>query len=241
MLLGMLNPSIIKETPDKPNIFLDRRLKNSNIDIASTAESVYLPELKELVELGAEYPVTLCYMPLEWCSDAQLVAIELLGEPQLDSTPYAIVFSTQDQSITSHIMRQLKMANPTLRLVFCSTTLGMGFDSPCVSRIIHAKPARTMVEFVQQLGRAGRQGQRSTAITYFNASDIAANVPGMMDDMREYCQTDNCLRLTMLKAFGYSEPAKELPGCQCCVNCRKSCECSECQSMKQDWLTIRVC
>ena len=172
----MDSPKIISETPDKPNIYLQRIVKPPNIDIIECAESVYAPELKKLLQLRSSYPVTLCYMPLEWCSDAQSLAVELFGEPCITDTLYAIVFSTQDNSITSHVMKELKKKKPSLRLVFCSSSLGMGFDSPCITRIIHGKPPRTMIDFVQQLGRAGRSGQSSESVMYYNSSDIAARV-----------------------------------------------------------------
>ena len=228
-LLGMDSPKIISETPDKPNIYLQRIVKPPNIDIIECAESVYAPELKKLLQLRSSYPVTLCYMPLEWCSDAQSLAVELFGEPCITDTLYAIVFSTQDNSITSHVMKELKKKKPSLRLVFCSASLGMGFDSPCITRIIHGKPPRTMIDFVQQLGRAGRSGQSSESVMYYNSSDIAANIPGLSDDIRKYCQTSDCLRLTMLAVFGFKEKAVDLTGCQCCSNCSSQCQCDSCK------------
>ena len=227
-MLCMQDPVTVSETPDKPNMFFDRVQKPPNIDIVDCAESIYVPQLKDLVSLGKDYPVTLCYMPLEWCSDAQSFAVSLLGEPCLTNTPYAILFSTQDHCIVSHVLQQLKLDSPTLRLIFCSSSVGMGFDSPCISRVIHAKPPRNMIDFIQQVGRAGRVGQKALSLLYFNASDISINIEGMSDNMRKYCTTEACLRLTMLSVFGYEERAQEMTGCECCCNCKLNCVCSLC-------------
>ena len=42
----------------------------------------------------------------------------------------------QDNYINKHVMKELEKEKPVLRLVFCSSALGMGFDSPSASRII---------------------------------------------------------------------------------------------------------
>lgn len=53
---------------------------------------------------------------------------------------------------------------------------------------------------MQESGRAGRGGQPSRATLYFNKSDIAANRPGMTDETRRYCKSDDlCLRLLLVK------------------------------------------
>lgn len=189
-------------------------------------ENVFLPELEGVRDLQGEYPVTLCYMPLQWCSDAQAMAISMFGKPNLYSSRYAILFSSQDKVVTTHVIQELKKVNPFLRLVFCSSTVGMGFDSPSISRIVPARPPKTVSDFVQQIGRAGRMGQTSVSIVYFNSSDIARNVQGMSDEMRHFCQTEGCLREEMLKSFGFSH---EITDCKCCCNCLPNCECVICR------------
>jgi superfamily II DNA helicase RecQ len=101
----------------------------------------------------------------------------------------------------------------------------MGYDSPS---IFHAKPARNVVDYIQQIGHAGRSGQESCAVLYFNSSDIGMNVQGLAEEMVEYCTTNECLRRTLLKNFG-CEPAVELLPCKCCSNCAVNCSCCSCQ------------
>ena len=36
----------------------------------------------------------------------------------------------------------LKKGIPRIRLIFCTSSLGMGFDSPSIDRVIHCKPPR---------------------------------------------------------------------------------------------------
>ena len=51
------------------------------------------------------------------------------------------------------------------------------------------------------MGRAGRDGLLSTAILYYNASDIATNVEYMQDEMRQFCTTMRCKRQFLAAYF----------------------------------------
>ena len=66
-------------------------------------------------------------------------------------------FSSQHESVKDYFVQELKKEQPRLRLVFCSAVLGMRFDSPSVERIIHGKPPKRIVDFIQEVGRAGRK------------------------------------------------------------------------------------
>ena len=44
---------------------------------------------------------------------------------------------------------------------------------PHVSRIIHICPPSSLEAYMQEIGRAGRSGRKSSAVMYYNNSDIA--------------------------------------------------------------------
>jgi superfamily II DNA helicase RecQ len=47
-----------------------------------------------------------------------------------------------------------------------------------------------------EIGRAGRKGQKATALMYFNKNDLAKNRKGLSEAMVQYCKrNDQCLRL----------------------------------------------
>lgn len=86
---------------------------------------------------------------------------------------------------------------------------------------MHFRPPTSLEKYMQESGRAGRGGQPSRATLYFNKSDIAANRPGMTDEMRRYCKSDDlCLRLLLVKHFGFSETLFEGEKKNCCSSCR---------------------
>jgi superfamily II DNA helicase RecQ len=191
-----------------------------------------MPECHSLLLQQNSYPVTLLYMPIGWITEAMSYAHMHFGKPQLANAPFSCLFSTQDAAIRSHVLLELKRENPSLRLLFCTACVGMGFDSPSISRVVHGTPPRSIVDYIQQIGRAGRVNQKSEAILYFNKSDIASNRLGITPAIIDLCTTDECLRLTMLKYFGFDKKVNnEMPLCECCSNCESKCSCERLESL----------
>ena len=57
--------------------------------------------------------------------------------------------------------------------------------------------------YVHEIGRGGRDGKAAMAIIHFNNSDIAPNVIGLSDAMRQYCQITTCRREFLCLHFGF--------------------------------------
>lgn len=75
--------------------------------------------------------------------------------------------------------------------------------------------------YVQEIGRAGRDGELAEATLYYNNSDISTNTH-VNDDMRQYCRLVTCRRQFILQHFGESAEL-DMIGHACCDNCRKLC------------------
>lgn len=80
------------------------------------------------------------------------------------------------------------------------------------------------------MGRAGRDGQPSRATLYYNASDIARNIAGMSDEVREFCRLQTCRRDFLARHFGNTvDRDSTLPAHNCCDICAPTCPCQNCQ------------
>ena len=224
MDLCLRSPVTISSNPDRKNLFLTRQRRDPNLDVTTAYENIYMPECKRLFELGMTYPVTLLFIPLVHASHAVSYVQKLFGHKDVritdDSVLYAVVYSKIDKESLSVILSELKKPNETpsrIRLVFCTSSLGMGFDSPQVSNVIHAKPPYLMSDYFQEIGRAGRVGQPSTATLWYNASDLSRK--GVDKSIKQYCKAESeCLRNILLSVFGYAKDGQESVS-QCCEIC----------------------
>lgn len=97
----------------------------------------------------------------------------------------------------------------------------MGLNAPSISQIIHFRPPTTLEKYFQEVGRAGRSGQRANAIMYFNKNDVASNRKGLDPSIKDYVNTEECLRKYLMKYFGFENVEYSGVPELCCSNCRK--------------------
>ena len=149
-------------------------------------------------------------MPLRWCGFGYRLFEHVLGNKQYfpsgsDAVPgngiFAQYHSPQTKRMKEEILLQLISPQSKIRVVFATVALGMGVEIPSIRQIIHISA------FFQETGRAGRDGERSSAILYYNNRDIATNKSGMEDNIRKYCYNeDQCLRGLLLKFLDAKNP-----------------------------------
>jgi ATP-dependent DNA helicase RecQ len=59
------------------------------------------------------------------------------------------------------------------RVMVCTNAFGMGIDIPNIRTVINYKLPSSIEDYVQQTGRAGRDGTDSDAILYYNSDDLS--------------------------------------------------------------------
>src|SRR5699024_12207712 len=66
----------------------------------------------------------------------------------------------------------LECRNNQLNIICCTTAFGMGINKKDIILIIHYHLPLQIESFIQEIGRAGRDGEESVSILYYSERDI---------------------------------------------------------------------
>ena len=88
----------------------------------------------------------------------------------------------------------------------------MGVDCAGVNQVIHWRPSANMESYMQECGRAGRNGQASSAVIYVNKSDLSIRTTSK--EMKKYRVQQQMCRRSMCSYFDCS--TAQVIGCACC-------------------------
>ena len=114
----------------------------------------------------------------------------------------------------------------SLRIVIATVAFGMGIDCPDVRQIIHWGIPADAEMYVQESGRAGRDGQMSCALLVYGKRDLRKAYTS--EHMIKYCKnTDQCRKKILFENFEGCEKIVS-KGCMCCDVCSKQCTCGKC-------------
>ena len=103
----------------------------------------------------------------------------------------------------------------------------MGIDTSNVRRVIHWGVPSDVESYLQQTGRAGRDGLPVLATLHYGGRDLTGT--RVDETMRLYCKMrDGCRREILLKDFDKESEPVVLVKCKCCDLCALTCTCSSC-------------
>jgi hypothetical protein len=97
----------------------------------------------------------------------------------------------------------------------------MGVNFPDIRYVIHYGPARSIIDHVQQSGRAGRDGKLAHNVVISTGQKLAQCETAV----KEFVRATTCFRKALLQSLDKSVACVE-PLHLCCLNCSKLCKCN---------------
>lgn len=143
--------------------------------------------------------------------------------------------SVTDKSIKDEIIERFTKQSQ-LRIVVATVAFGLGINCPDVRQIVHVGAPDDTESYIQETGRAGRDGLLSLATLLTTKGKRHSK----SEEILEYMDNKTvCRRDFLFKDMEAYERSGLGSKCVCCDICRKSCECGSCSNKLESFITIQ--
>ncbi|KAL7370564.1 hypothetical protein ABVT39_003971 [Epinephelus coioides] len=212
-ILCVQKPITLSASFNRTNLYYEVRVKDSNYDVS-------ISDIASLIKNRYKDQSGIVYVFSQ--KDAESVSSELQKRDIL-AYPY---HANMDPNDKSRVHR--KWTNNKIQVVVATVAFGMGIDKPDVRFVIHHTISKSIENYYQESGRAGRDDRQADCVVYFGFSDIfRISTMVVMENvgqqkllqMVDYCQNiDRCRRSLMAVHF---DEVWDDEGCnQMCDTCR---------------------
>ncbi len=150
-------------------------------------------------------------------------AVDPIGAPDLCKYRLVDLFTACTPKNVKHsIIEHFCKLGSKLRIVVATIAFGMSLNCADIRRIIHWGPPGDIESYLQETGRAGRDGLPSIATLYIGPNDLRS--PHLEDSIKIYCKnTNTCRREIILRDFDNAQDIQNITRLGCCDICNMKC------------------
>ncbi|MFQ3542944.1 RecQ family ATP-dependent DNA helicase [Halobacillus rhizosphaerae] len=171
-------------------------------NISFSVEHYKLPEekTKRIIEVlrNNQAPAMIYFSSRQW---AEKVSFELQKE-----LPHRIAFYHGGMDQTDRLLIQQQFMNNQLDVICCTSAFGMGVDKSDIRLVIHFHVPTQIESFIQEAGRAGRDGEPCASLVLFTPKDY--QLPQMLIHS-ELPETEDLHRIFRV-LFNYKQQNRSL-------------------------------
>ena len=215
-VLGFKHTKPIITSFDRPNLFLDARIKSSKNGMVSDIVPIINKHKGEAI-------IIYCISRKETEKIAELLKIRRIkcGVYHAGLAP-----EVKDKAHNDFLSGKLNIISATI-------AFGMGINKADVRAVVHYGCPKNIEGYYQEIGRAGRDGEKAFCYTFFGKQDFVMQESFIMggndetyraiqlrklEQMKQYMTTRQCRRRLMLEYFDEEAPNN----CNFCDNCCKT-------------------
>lgn len=228
-IIGLRSPFVVAKCPSKKNLVY------SICDYHDIVET-FEPFALKLSQIRTRLPRMIIYCRLiQDCSDIYAFFNSYLGRnftepsgaPNIPRFRLVDMFTSITDKPIKETIIDLFTRESQLRIVIATVAFGMGLDCQDVRQVLHIGAPDDVESYIQETGRAGRDGLLSLA-TLVNKKTKKRT---KSNEMLEYIDNKTeCRRDFLFKDMEAYEHLNLDSKCVCCDICAKQCECGSCES-----------
>lgn len=220
-LLGMDKPEVYVNSLERSDLILIRE------DCSAMTIKRRLSRLKyHLKKYGKEGRVVI------YCATRKHV--DLVTNYLSDRFPGEVVKCHAYMDPDKRLRNETKFIRNQKRIMVATTAFGMGVDVPDIRLVVHFELPLSVIDYYQQIGRAGRDGKKSRCVLLYAPEDQDQNVNILckedydeslqkllldrLDEMVRIVTGKACIMQQVLTALGEKKPNT----CRHCTNCQRN-------------------